>query len=198
MTVKILESDDLETASRTFASAYFNYPFPSLSIAEPRRMECLEILFRSEMEYLIKHGTVEANSADCGGIAVWSTVGAAGSGAPATSLIRRLFGKMKISEMIHLARNSYAVGKGRRSLNLPDDTLYLYAIGVLPEMQGKGIASKLILDKLAECSNKTVYLETNTEHNCRFYQKFGFEPVLKTFYKKNNLTTWYMVKYPKT
>ena len=89
-------------------------------------------------------------------------------------------------------------GQGKKKPESSDDTLYLYAIGVLPEMQGKGIASKLIREKLAECSNQTVYLETNTEHNCRFYQKFGFEPVLKTFYKKNNLTTWYMVKYPKT
>ena len=196
MTVKILDSDDLEKASRTLASAFFNYPFPSLSIAEPRRMKCLEILFSLELKYLIKRGTVESDSGDFSGVVVWSTVGAAGSGASAISLIRRLFGKMKISEMIHLARNSYAVGKGRRSLNLPDDTLYLYAIGVLPEMQGKGIASKLIREKLAECANQTVYLETNTEHNCRFYQKFGFEPVLKTFYKKNNLTTWYLIKHP--
>ena len=196
MTVKILDSDDLEKASRTLASAFFNYPFPSLSIAEPRRMKCLEILFSLELKYLIKRGTVESDSGDFSGVVVWSTVGAAGSGASAISLIRRLFGKMKISEMIHLARNSSAVEKGRKSLNLPDDTLYLYAVGVLPEMQGKGIASKLIQEKLAECADKTVYLETNTEHNCKFYQKLGFELVLKTFYQKNGLTTWYLIKHP--
>lgn len=191
-----LNLHDLEKAQKTLACAFFNYPFPSLSIAEPRRMRCLEILFRLEMEYLIKRGTVEADSAECGGVVVWSTIGAAGSGAPAVSLIRRLFGKMKISEMINLAKNSSAVEKGRKSLNLPDDTLYLYAIGVLPEMQGRGIASKLIQEKLSECAKQTIYLETNTEHNCRFYQKLGFELILKTYYQKNDLTTWYLVKYP--
>lgn len=191
-----LQYKDFDKAQNTFAQAFFNYPFPSLSIAESRRMEVLEILFHLQMEYLITRGSVEADSPECGGVVIWSTVGAAGSGAPAWKLVLKLLGKMKISEMIHLARNSASVEKGRNSLNLPDDTLYLYAIGVKPEMQGKGVAAKLIADKLAECPGQTVYVETNTEHNSRYYQKLGFELVKTTYYEKNDLTTWYLVRHP--
>ena len=74
------------------------------------------------------------------------------------------------------------------------DTVYLFIIGVRPDMQGKGIAAKLIAEKLAECEGRTIYLETNTEHNCRYYQKLGFELIKKTYYQKNDLTTWYLIK----
>ena len=191
-----LTSKDFDKAQNTLACAFFNYPFPARSIAEPRRQECLEILFRLQMEYILERGSIEAESAECGGVVVWSTVGAAGGGASAFTIIRKLLGKMKISEMIHLARNAGAVEKGRKSLNLPPDTVYLFIIGVRPDMQGKGIAAKLIAEKLAECEGRTIYLETNTEHNCRYYQRLGFELIKKTYYQKNDLTTWYLIKNP--
>jgi ribosomal protein S18 acetylase RimI-like enzyme len=54
---------------------------------------------------------------------------------------------------------------------------YLQALGIAPEAQGQGIGSKLIqpmLD-LTDARQETCYLETGTDRNVRFYERFGFE-----------------------
>ncbi len=54
---------------------------------------------------------------------------------------------------------------------------YLWFIGVNPEEQNKGIGSSFIQEVIQECErkNRPIYLETSTQKNIPFYQKFGFE-----------------------
>jgi len=54
--------------------------------------------------------------------------------------------------------------------------LYLWFIGVQPEMQGKGEGSSLLKSvlKLAREKNLPVCLETSTERNVKWYENFGF------------------------
>ena len=70
-------------------------------------------------------------------------------------------------------------------------------IGVLPEMQGKGIGSKLLtffcnyIDK----ENVAAYHETDQEQNVRLYEKFGYkvvgtEPIF-------SVTNWFLWRPPK-
>lgn len=70
-------------------------------------------------------------------------------------------------------------------------------IGVLPEMQGKGIGSKLLtffcdyIDK----ENAAAYHETDQEQNVRLYEKFGYkvvdtEPIF-------SITNWFLWRPPK-
>lgn len=58
-----------------------------------------------------------------------------------------------------------------------DDSFYhLYLIGVLPESQGKGLASELINPIIEDISKKSipVYLETANPINVEIYKKKGF------------------------
>ncbi|MBO9682086.1 MAG: GNAT family N-acetyltransferase [Flavisolibacter sp.] len=59
----------------------------------------------------------------------------------------------------------------------PDESLYyLWFIGVNPEEQNKGIGSLLLNEIIrdAEQKNRTLCLETSTQKNIPWYQKFGF------------------------
>lgn len=61
----------------------------------------------------------------------------------------------------------------------PASCWYLWAIGVDPPHQGKGIGSRLIAPVLerARADGTACYLETGTERNVRFYEKHGFKVV---------------------
>ena len=53
---------------------------------------------------------------------------------------------------------------------------YLFALGVAPEAQGRGIGSALLRAVLARCDERRepAYLEASTENNARLYLRHGF------------------------
>ncbi len=194
-----LTSVDLDKAENTLGTAFLNYPYPGGTISdEKRRLECLKIMFRLEMDRIITFGTIESINSECSSIAAWCTLGDMGSGAALPTQIRKLLGHIKLHELLNGILRYLVIEKGRKNLHLSPDTMYLFSIGVLPEIQKKGHGSRLISKKLEECSGKgqTVYLETNTEHNRDFYKKFGFEIVQTIVDEKQNLTTYAMIKKP--
>ena len=73
---------------------------------------------------------------------------------------------------------------------------YLYTIGVLPEAQGKGLASRLMNPVIEICKKlKTpLFLETANTHNVEIYRKKGFvvtetlaHNATKIFYMRHSL-----------
>jgi hypothetical protein len=60
-----------------------------------------------------------------------------------------------------------------------DNSWYLVYIGVVPEAQGRGLASQLVNHVAKKCDQDVpMYLESSKERNNRLYQKLGFK--LKT------------------
>jgi len=63
-----------------------------------------------------------------------------------------------------------------------DQHWHLGPVGVLPSHQGKGIGTKLLsrfCQEVDACLSPA-YLETDTDMNVRFYERFGFEVVEET------------------
>ena len=75
---------------------------------------------------------------------------------------------------------------------------HLGTVGVLPSHQGKGIGTKLLsrFCKEVDTCLAPAFLETDTEKNVRFYERFGFEVVEETeiFDVKNH----FMWRHPVT
>ena len=74
--------------------------------------------------------------------------------------------------------NKAAIREGRIKKLQPKEPLYyLWFIGVHPEEQNKGIGSVLLSEIIedAEAQKRTLCLETSTEKNIPWYQKFGLE-----------------------
>jgi ribosomal protein S18 acetylase RimI-like enzyme len=68
---------------------------------------------------------------------------------------------------------------------------YLYMIGVLNEVQGKGLASKLMnpILEISKLKNLPVFLETANPTNVEIYKKKGFV-IIDTFMEQNILINY--------
>ena len=75
---------------------------------------------------------------------------------------------------------------------------YLSAVGVSPERQGEGLGAALVRSGLhrADEDNVSVYLETETEGNVRFYQHLGFDVVEQITAAGLDLPVWLMTRPP--
>lgn len=73
---------------------------------------------------------------------------------------------------------------------------YLQIIGVAENYQGQGFGSQLLnaLIQKGETAERQLYLETETEENVQFYQRFGFEVIKKIELPMINLPMWEMVR----
>lgn len=73
---------------------------------------------------------------------------------------------------------------------------YLWALGVEPGRQGKGIGSRLIQPALAQADASGVpcYLETQTVRNVAFYQKHGFEVITDDVVPDLGFRIWAMLR----
>jgi len=79
----------------------------------------------------------------------------------------------------------------------PGHHYYLFALGVLPSSQGKGIGGQLVRGMLerADREGLPTYLETQSPQNVGFYQKLGFRvAVEEPFPKLEGLHNWGMLR----
>ena len=76
---------------------------------------------------------------------------------------------------------------------------YLWALGVAPTVQGQGIGGKLIQPVLAwsDREGAPCYLETQTERNVPFYQRWGFEVLSEAVVPGQALCVWSMLREPR-
>ncbi|NTU62066.1 MAG: GNAT family N-acetyltransferase [Chloroflexi bacterium] len=74
----------------------------------------------------------------------------------------------------------------------PEPHYYLNTIGVLPEAQGKGLASQLIKPFLtqADAQGVSVYTETMTPSNVTLYEHYGFKVVERYNVPNTELSQW--------
>jgi ribosomal protein S18 acetylase RimI-like enzyme len=72
--------------------------------------------------------------------------------------------------------------------------LYLMVLGTQRTQQGKGLGTQLVkkmIDSLAP--NIPIYLETESEENVKFYEKFGFQVVKKVHIGVLDIPMWEML-----
>lgn len=82
----------------------------------------------------------------------------------------------------------------------PEPHWYLWAIGVDPSSQGRGIGSRLMEAVLVRASAEgtACYLETGVESNIRFYEKHGFEVVEEGEVPGQGVQVWAMLRRGKS
>jgi len=167
--------DDFEKGSTVLGKAFREDPIWSRLLEGQHHK--FRTVFGLSLKYTLKYGHVYAPTSDLEGLAAWLA-------SPYTNItFWRLIKSGAIIPVVRLGgRIIQKVSKAfdrvekHRKTFMKKPFLYLFALGVHPENQGHGIGSKLVkymLDKLH--SGIPVYLETETEDNIRFYQKFGFE-----------------------
>ena len=81
----------------------------------------------------------------------------------------------------------------------PEPHHYLWAVGVKPEAQGKGLGTKMLSYHLANLDELQIpaYLENSKEANFRFYERLGFKQINNIELAEGGPYLWGMWRDPK-
>lgn len=178
----------VEILTRSFAAdPHVNWLIKDTERGKEKRLKALMDL---AFEEALLNGDIYLSD-DRTGCALWKKGGA--SGFSPGKLISQLkfafaFGWRRTKAVREMGRY---VGK----FHPPDDFLYLWFLGVLPESRGKGVASELLDPVLAECGQKglPVCLQTANRQNVPLYERKGF----RVFHQwspedESGLRVWFM------
>ena len=77
----------------------------------------------------------------------------------------------------------------------PENTLIISPVFVATEHQGKGVATKLIKQGIADLTAKgyKLGLEAQDPDNVKFYEKLGFKVIRHDHWKRENIHNYYMM-----
>jgi GNAT superfamily N-acetyltransferase len=194
-----LSPDQFKPARLTLGQAFENYPLMTYALAKAEaRLEAVTSLYGSILWDCLRWGEVYATS-DLAGVACWLP-----PGQTSPSLLRLirsgmlnlpwLFGwtgfrrLQAYDHMAHKLHHEHASGSH----------WYLWAIGVRPQDQGKGIARQLVAPILARADQDSLpcYLETHLESNVTIYTRLGFAVASRSVLQGHPLPVWGMIRRP--
>ncbi len=194
-----LSPDQFKPARLALGQAFENYPLMTYALAKAEGgLHAVTSLYGSILWDCLRWGEVYATS-DLAGVACWLS-----PGQTSPSLLRLirsgmlnlpwLFGwtgfrrLQAYDHMAHKLHHEHASGTH----------WYLWAIGVRPQDQGKGIAGQLVSPILARADQDSLpcYLETHLESNVKIYMRLGFEVGSRSVLQGHPLPVWGMIRRP--
>jgi ribosomal protein S18 acetylase RimI-like enzyme len=188
-------------ATTSLALAFQHDPAYSYILSdESTRHRYLAALFGAVIGYSLKLGEVYT-TAKVQGAACWLPPGR--TQVTLWGLIRTGFGLQRaVAQFPADARKgflemlSYLEETHKRLMTAPH--WYLWALGVHPDHQGRGIGGALLQPVLAQADQEGVpcYLETQTEANVSFYEKRGFRVVQTGNVEGHGVQLWMMARDP--
>jgi GNAT superfamily N-acetyltransferase len=195
-----LSPTQYKPARLTLGQAFEHYPLMTYALAKAeRRLKAVTSLYGSILWDCLHWGEVYTTS-DFAGVACWLTPGHTSPGL--VRLIRS--GMFKLPWLFGWKgfQRLQAYGDFAHTLqheNAPGPHWYLWAIGVRPRDQGKGIAGQLVAPILARADYESFpcYLETHVETNVRIYTRLGFEVASRSTPEGHPLPVWGMVRRPR-
>ena len=192
-----LQKSDVRRAAAVMVDAFGHDPIWKAVLSDTTRTQKVSA-FETPLRYCLKYGRVYATSANLEGVAAWlpddSTIFTplrlVWSGAMPAAF--RLGWKTeKKMEPIFGPLEAYRTETMRET-----PFVYLQIIGVETAMQGRGFGGTLLRALIGDCeqSGRSLYLETETEDNVRFYERFGFVLVRQITLPVIDLPMWLMVR----
>ncbi len=193
-----LGKPDVRRAAGVLASAFHDYPLLRYSFTdETQRGETALCYCQTVLYYGIRYGEAYATSPHMEGIAAWITSDHFPMtfwrnlrSVPLSVLIS--LGRAGASGMAHPGRYIDAMHKRYA----PFKHWFLLQVGVVPEMQRKGHAGKLLRPMLVrmDAEGLPCYTETMDEKNVGLYEHMGFSVMEEMAIPDTELVTWGLLR----
>jgi ribosomal protein S18 acetylase RimI-like enzyme len=200
----ILRKNQLKSASRVLARAFADDPmtlavYPNTKEGQEKTPYLFEVMLRNSF----RTSQIYSISARLEGIAVWERVE---NKLPSVSIWQYFFSgaiwpAIKIGTRVsQIVQPIFEYTDNLHRELMPVPHWYLLLLGVDPEYQGQGCASKLVKPMLAkiDAEGRPLYLETAKEKNVKMYQHFGFRILEEFIVPNTTLKQWAMIRDPKT
>jgi len=193
-----LEKSQVRAASEVLSRAFHDDPLFSSFIPDPlQRKKKLHYLLETMVHYSVSYGEVYATSPNFEGVAVWLPFDKVemtlwrGIRNGGLSIIfnlglRSTFRQLSVSDLM----------SSRHKRHITSPHWYLYLLGVEPELQGKGYASKLVKAMLDRTDREGLacYLDNTNEKNLTMYQRYGFRVIEEYEVPRTGVSIWAMLK----
>jgi ribosomal protein S18 acetylase RimI-like enzyme len=191
-----MRSDLLDRATLTFERAFAGDSMFAWMFPDPvQRANGLRWLNRVPLEYGLRYGHV-TQSHNGMAAAIWITP------AHPLSLVGMIRSGM-LSVPFHIGFGAFVkFMKANETMerihkrHAPGPHWYLLAVGVDPELQGRGLGTALVQEGLARADQATlpVYLETSDERNVAYYERHGFAVVESARLGSGGPPAWGMLR----
>ena len=196
----LLQKQNVSEASSIAARAFQDDLIDSYFFPNPdERREILPAFYEYRLNFAVRYGVVYATSPNIEGIAAWlpSDLGEMSMWQMMRSGGFKLFRKLeyKIPSKM-MAVKDYV--RSLRTKNAGDKFIHLEILAVEPKSQGMGYAKKLLEPMFERIDSEGLpcFLETATEKNVPFYQRFGFEVVEESTIPGTEISLWDMMRNP--
>lgn len=195
MQTKRMTTADRGWATDLLVDAFDGHPPGRQLFREPNAAAKLRYFMERTCKYALLFGECHATS-DGTGVALWLLPNA-------TQMTPgRMFRAGMLSAPFYLGLRDFkafgAFAKHTDKIHreaLPEPHYYLFALGVKPEAQGRGVGTRLITEMLERASREAtpIYLETQSRDNVDLYRRLGFEVVSDAPIPGLELRNWGMV-----
>ncbi len=200
-----IQESDVERVAGMLGRSFHDDPLMIYAYAEgERNEEDSNNFFLAAVKYCLKYGMVYAPTAGIEGAALWLP----SNKCPITfsRMLRtsslwsmlKMIRKIGIERINRLARIGGSLDKAHTRLTAFDHW-YLQTLGVDPEYQGRGYASRLLRPMFTRFDEKGMpcYLDTLNEKNVTIYEHLGFEVLEKSNIPDTDITFWAMLRKPR-
>jgi ribosomal protein S18 acetylase RimI-like enzyme len=202
----LITGKDVELATAVLTKAFHEDPLIELIFPSPEERRMLTpVLWRFMIKDGINYGEVYSPTEKIEGVARWLPPGKEHMGLWRTIRSGGLkmgvaLAKQKDERRLpprEIQRITDDIQKIHKKL-MKEPHWYLANIGVDPDHQGKGNASKLIKPMLERIEKESfpVFLETNFEGNVGLYEHLGFEVIDETKISETDIINWAMIRKP--
>lgn len=184
--------------ARAFKNDPINaYAFPNLA----GRMKKMPYAYQYLLRYYLSYGGSFITSPQLEGVAVWIHSDNLGTSFWRMLISGAIWPAMKMG--IEAGRKMLVFDKymeRKHSELVHVKHWYLFLLGVDPQQQGKGYASKLLREMLTGIDEEDLpcYLETEAERNVPIYEHFGFDVIDEFIVPNTMVKIWAMLREPKT
>ncbi len=193
-----LQKAEIKQAARVMARAFYDEPisrhaYPDLA----RREKKLPYVYEFLLRYAHRYGQIFVTSEKIEGLAAWIYLEKVSSSLGQLFVSGAIIPLLKMG--IRASRNMrpyFGHLEKKHKIMMPGTHWYLMLMGVAPEAQRQGYATKLINNMLTRIDHEGLpcYLETDSERNISVYQRFGFKVIEEFDVPKAGVREWAMLR----